>query len=642
MATIKEIDIVVNTDRAEKPTEKLTKTFDGLGKSADKTNKSTEKGLDNTSKSAKKADKSVGILSKGFKGLGTAIKAAGIGIVIAGIAALTSALSSNQKIMDGVNAVFETVSIVLSQVSQALVNVYTSVAKSSENFNGLQAVMKGLLTLAVAPLKLAFFGIKLAIQQSQLAWEKSFLGGNDKEKIKSLNLSIEETKDALSEVGEDAIKAGKDVVNNFSDMVSEVSTISTKIGDEVGKISIKSAREQAKINVQLKNSALLAAAQQQLLVEKYDILAEKQRQVRDEERNSIDDRIKANNELGEVLEMQEKAMIKAANLQVAAAQAEVNKNKTIESQVALTEALANRQGVLAQVEGFRSEQLVNDLGLKREQIELDNTISENEKERQLARLDFEAEIQLTEEGKNAKMQERLDLENEIIVADLERKRELFKEGTVARIEAEEEFLNADQIIKQKQRALDIKEAEDRIKIQENFESAKASVFNSGLNLISALAGKSKAIAKSMLLVQKGLAIAEVVTSASKSIAKASANLAATPAVIGVLPNPAYAVQAAATIKGITTTKLSAGAAIASILAQTISSAGGGGIGSQGGGSQRGGANAPSFNLVEGTQQNQLAQSINASNQRPMQAIVVASSVTNAQQANRNKYEESSI
>ena len=60
-------------------------------------------------------------------------------------------------------------------------------------------------------------------------------------------------------------------------------------------------------------------------------------------------------------------------------------------------------------------------------------------------------------------------------------------------------------------------------------------------------------------------------------------------------------------------------------------------------SQRGGeTNAPSFNLVEGTQQNQLAQSINASNQRPMQAIVVASSVTNAQQANRNKYEESSI
>ena len=45
-------------------------------------------------------------------------------------------------------------------------------------------------------------------------------------------------------------------------------------------------------------------------------------------------------------------MLKQADLQVAAAQNELNKNNTIEAQVALIDALANKEGVLAQVQGF--------------------------------------------------------------------------------------------------------------------------------------------------------------------------------------------------------------------------------------------------------------------------------------------------
>ena len=45
---------------------------------------------------------------------------------------------------------------------------------------------------------------------------------------------------------------------------------------------------------------------QQGLIEKYDLQAEQQRQIRDDESRSIEDRIKANEKLGEILDKQDK------------------------------------------------------------------------------------------------------------------------------------------------------------------------------------------------------------------------------------------------------------------------------------------------------------------------------------------------
>jgi hypothetical protein len=78
-------------------------------------------------------------------------------------------------------------------------------------------------------------------------------------------------------------------------------------------------------------------------------------------------------------------------LQVAAAQNEFNKNKNIENQIALIDALSNREGVLAQVEGLRSEQQSNDLALSREEIELTNTKLESESKLSIERKRFNAE-----------------------------------------------------------------------------------------------------------------------------------------------------------------------------------------------------------------------------------------------------------
>jgi len=57
----------------------------------------------------------------------------------------------------------------------------------------------------------------------------------------------------------------------------------------------------------------------------------------------------------------------------------------------------------------------------------------------------------------------------------------------------------------------------------------------------------------------------------------------------------------------------------------------------------GGAPAPpSFNLVEGSADNQIANSLNDQNQQPIKAFVVTSDVTSGQEMDRNIIENSSL
>jgi hypothetical protein len=198
---------------------------------------------------------------------------------------------------------------------------------------------------------------------------------------------------------------------------------------------------------------------------------------------------------------------------------------------------------------------------------------------------------------------------------------------------------------------DAKEATDKqIAVEKTLTDAKRNALDTGLGLLLQFAGKNKAVALTILAIQKGLAIADIVVGASKAIALASSNLAAVPAFIGVVPNPAYIGQAIATAKGIISTKISAASSIASILASGISTAASitGGGASSGGASGGGGATGataptpPSFNVVGASGTNQLAQSIGAQQQQPIQAYVVANNVTTAQSLQRNIIESATI
>ena len=196
-------------------------------------------------------------------------------------------------------------------------------------------------------------------------------------------------------------------------------------------------------------------------------------------------------------------------------------------------------------------------------------------------------------------------------------------------------------------------AERELEIQQDLADAEANILDaklnfasSGVELLGKLAGDSKAMSAGLLVVEKGLAIADVIINASRSIAAAKANLAATPAAIGFAPNPMYAVQAATTVKGILSTKLAAAASIATIAAQAIPGlSGGGGGGSKGGlggGSESNVPQAPAFNVVGASGETQLADAIGSQTQRPARAYVVSNDVTTAQEMDRNIIEGASI
>jgi len=632
MAIEKTINLNVDSKAA-------VKSVDGLSTS-----------INDLSTGAVNVQKSTGLASKGFKGLGVAMKAAGFGLIIAALHGLRDIFSQNQKVVNAFSTAFETFSIVANQVVGAVINVYESVAKSSENFNGLGEVLGSLLKLSITPLKMSFYAIKLGLQVAQLAWEKSFFGDGDPSTIKALNEGINETKESLKEVSTDAIEAGQNIANNIGDAVGEIANIGKIASEELSKISISAAAEQAALNVQLKNSAELASAQQSRLVEQYDLQAEKLRQVRDEERLSITERKAANDELLAVLDQQESAMLKQADLQVAAAQNEINKNNTIEAQVALIDALANKEGVLAQVQGLRSEQLANDLALSRESIELTNSKSEAESNLSIERQRFNAE-QIDDELLKLEALKEIDLlygekEAERLQAIVDNA----NLETQAKVDAQialDEFMEQsrqtnianDAAIAEQEAALEAesvkKKAEaDKSQIEIDNKTRKAKEENlakvgNALSSFSELAGKETAAGKA-------LAIASTLIQTYQSAQSSYASLAPIPIV-----GPALGVAAAGAA-------VYAGMKQIQNIKKTKVPNGGGGGGSAGGGGSVGAASIPapptppSFNVVGSSETSVLGDAVAGQTNEPVKAYVVSNDVTTAQSLENNIVEGATI
>ena len=632
MAIEKTIELNVNSKGASKGIKDIEKSVEGLNSALDETKKA-EGSIEGLGESSKKSSKSVGLVSKGFKGLGIAMKAAGIGLIISALLGLKEVFKQNQKVVDVFSTAFETFSIVANQVVSAVINVYESVAKSSENFDGLGKVLGSLITLGIAPLKAGFYAIKLALQTAQLAWEKSFFGDKDPKTIKRLNEEIKETSSNIAKVTVDALNAGKDIATNIGNAIGEVANIGKIAGEELGKVSVKAAFETAKTNVQLKNSAELAAAQQSRLVEQYDRQAEQLRQIRDEERNTVGERKEANDKLLEVLAEQETAMLKQAELQVAAAQSEVNKNNTIEAQVALIDALANKEGVLAQIEGFRSEQKVNDLALDREQIELTNSKLESESTLSIERKRFNAE-QIEDEV--LKLEALKAIDEEYATQESARLQAIIDNAnaeTQAKIDAQialDEFteqsrqtnLTNDVAIATKKKEIEATNKELDDKTTKAKEENLAKVGNA-LSSFSELAGKETAAGKA-------LAIASTLIQTYQSAQSSYASLAGIPVV-----GPALGVAAAGAA-------VFAGMKQIQNIKKTKVPNGGGGASAGGGASVGAAPTPPSFNVVGASETSALGDAVASQTNEPVQAYVVSNDVTTAQSLENNIVEGATI
>ena len=569
---------------------------------AEKDLKGVAAGVQSIDKNLKDVKKSSSVAAKGIRGIGTALKAAGIGLVISLLGELKEVFSSNQRVADGFSTVLETISIVFNQVATAAFNVYDKITETSGSFDALFKVIKGGMTLAITPLKLAFYGISLAVKKAQLIWEESFFGDNDPETVKRLKASILETKINIVEVGKAAAEAGKSIVNNFSEAVSEVGAIGTAIVEEVGKIDLADARATAAANVRAEKASKLATARNRIILEQKDREAEKLRQIRDDESATIEDRIKANNDLALVLKEQERLMLKNADAILNAAQAQFDKNGNDENALALLEAKAEKEGILAQITGFQSEQMTNVNSLERERLDL------------------------IDEG-NEKIAEDIKIEDERIAA-IQKLTNFQILSTVEKLHRDRDAALAeldllDGTLEDKQKLRD-HYAQKELELDKLTTDQKLDLASNALGNIAGMLGESSAAGKAA-------AIAQTTIETYKGAQSAFSSLAGIPIVGPVLGGIA---AAAAISSGIATVKK---------IASTKTPGGSAGGGASISAPQRVSASAPpAFNVVGASETNQLAQSIGQEEKQPLKAFVVSNDVTDAQALDRNIVENASI
>ena len=583
-----EVELVAKTKSAETELDKLTGAIKDLNKSFNNFNTETEKGLEDVEKSSKQT-------SKGVKGIGTALKGlAGAGGVVF---VLTKAfdffketLGENQKVVDFFKVAMESLSIVFNDLFKFLDNNIgniTSYFKAifDDPLQSVKDLGEAIVNNFLERINSSIDALGFLASAVVKVFQGDFAG------------AMESAKNAGKELV-DVVTGVDDSFDKTVEVVNEVVEATTAYATE----TIKAADN----NVKLAKTAQLAAVQNQGLIEKYDLQAETLRQIRDEERNTIAERKKANDELNAVLDEQEKVMLANANAILASAQVQFEKTKSDEDQIAVLEAQNELLAVQATVAGFRSEQKANDLALDREQKELNQSISDAEAERNKAQSEFAAE-QI--ENDYLRLQAQLDIaqkESEIESQRLTEKRDQYKEGTQAYVDANNELLAYQQ-----------ENANEQVKIEKALNKSKKELTSQALTDIASIVGKNSKFGKAIAIVQ---AIRDTYAGATKALAQGG--------IFGFIGAAAVTAAGIANVKTITSTPDPTPPAGASV----------------GGGSPVPPTPAapPAFNVVGQGATSQLAEAIGTQAQEPVRAYVVSNDVTTAQGLERNIVEGASI
>jgi hypothetical protein len=317
-----------------------------------------DKEVQDLDKSTKEASGGFKGMGKAIRGVGSAIKGAGIAIVVGLLAKMMDVFRQNQKVLDFFNIAMETLSIAFNDLFKFLEN----------NIGTVVGFFKDIFENP----KESLMDFANAIKDNLIERFQSWL-----DMIGHVGKAIGHLfKGEFAKAKEEAINAGKEMVDTWTGVDNSVDKITKTITTASGKIKdyVKDTTDAAKATVELRKESDLARVKVQGLIEEYDRQAEKLRQVRDDESKTFEERIKANNKLGDVLKEQEEEMLKLVDIQIKAAQLDVDKNNNLENQIALEEALNEKKAVQAQITGFQSEQLVNNIALNKEQkqVALDN------------------------------------------------------------------------------------------------------------------------------------------------------------------------------------------------------------------------------------------------------------------------------
>ena len=590
---------------------KLSELIDALKdsqKQADKTAEAVNDIADSTEnigEASKKSAKSMGSLGESVGSIGKNLK--GFFLLEFALGTIKELFDNNQSVIDFFNTAFNTLQIAFSDFAKFI----------GSNIGGITDFFKAIFDNPLESVK----SLGIAIKENLVERFESFLD--------TLGYLASAVKKVFSGdfagALEDVKNAGKEVVdvytgvNDSFDKGAELITKGAKALVEYTKETVKQGAAMTETNKQ----AEIAEVLMQGLIEKYDLQAEKLRQVRDDERLSIDERIKANEDLGKVLEEQEKAMLENAQtiLAAKARQLELDEDN-IEFQKEFIAAQNELVGVQAQVSGFRSEQLMNEMALQRELLDIEKARGENETEI------FEMQ---SEARRAAMLKERERINQEIMdigTLAFRKKSALDEEleNTQENTDRYYEILNEKKLIDQEYQnnLADLKrqEKENERAVQESKLQMTGDALGAINDLAQAFLGDDEKNAEKAFKINKALGISQAVVSTAQ-------------AVMAQLAVPQDALTGANFVK--------AGIAAATGAAQ-IATIAGQKFGDTSGGTDTNIPNpsastSPSFNLVGQSGTNALLQSLQ---NNPVKAYVVGSDVTSQQQLDRNRINQVSF
>ena len=611
MAIEKNIVIGADLSGLENKLEELIDLLKDSQKQADKTADAVNdiaESTENIGESSKKSAKSMGALGQSVGNIGKNLK--GFFLLEFALSTIKELFDNNQQTVDFFATAFNSLQIAFSDFAKfvnanigGFVDFFTSI------FNNPLDAVKSLGT-AIADNIIERFQSMLEVLGFVGDAMAKFFTGDFKGALDSVKAAGTEMVDVLTGVDDSAKK------------IAEGTTKAAKAISGYVVETVKQGKAMTETNKQAEIAEVLA----QGLIEKYDRQAEKLRQVRDDETLTIEQRKKANEELGALLDEQERVMLENAQrvVDAKARQLALDKNN-IEFQKEYIQATNELAGIEAQVDGFRSEYKMNQNALDREAIDL--LISKAETEQEVAEIEAEAAINAeTNALKQIEIEETLNQQlYEKRLESLELQKGLYEEGT----QSYQDMVSEINILNAERTAQEGEESRKRIDLEKQVQDSKVQMATDAIGalngLIQSFAGENEKAQKRAFMVNKAAGIANAVISTSQAITKALAETTdPTPTQSFRFANAAIAAATgAAQVPTIARQQFQASGSVDTNI-------------SQGGTAP---STAPQFNIVGAGGQNAILESLQ---RNPVKAYVVGSDVTSQQELDRNRINQVSF
>jgi len=440
--------------------------------------------------------------------------------------------------------------------------------KATEAFNKIAAIFKGVLDgiiNALAPI-VEFIGEKLVAAFENPKQTIIDLGNIIKENLINRVKAVGVLWEAVQKLFKGDFKgAAKTAADGFIQLGTGIENGTDKIvaaGDaivEFGKSVVENVDKAIDANKKLANAEreLLRIQKQfelqQLVFQKN---AELQRQIRDDESKSIEERIEANIQLGKILDEQLAKELNLARKQLEFANLrKIADGDTLETQEAIFDAQIKIAEIEERIAGQRSEQLTNTNSLLKEQEELE--IAQLERLAEIA--DKELQIEVDKAIRSAEIEkERLAKINEARALDFENRQILAEGNLFAELELEREFLEM-----QRQQEIEFAEkiGADTTLINQKYSKAQKELdkaeFQAKMMLAQDFANNIAAIAGENTGVGKAAAVASATINTYQAATGAYAALSPIPIVgpvLGITAAGAAVASGIANVKKILSTK----------------------------------------------------------------------------------------